>query len=279
MAFIDTHLHLIWRDRFGYAWTEGAPALASGDFTLEDAVALGGDRVAGRIFMEVGVDEADYQPEARYVATLIGQQGLLGQIASCRPEAEAGFDAWLEECEGLGVVGFRRILHVVGDGMSEAEGFRANIRKVGAKGRVFDMCFRANQLHLAEGLARACPEVSFVLDHCGVPDIAGGAFDSWRDGIDAMARLDNVTLKLSGISAYAAPGTANAETLAPWIDHVIGAFGPARILWGSDWPVVNLGTGMPAWIDICEGVLARLSEDEAAAIAQGNAQRVYGVRL
>ena len=120
MAFIDTHLHLIWRDRFGYAWTEGSPALASGDFTLEDAVALGGDRVAGRIFMEVGVDEADYQPEARYVATLIGQQGLLGQIASCRPEEEAGFDAWIEECEGLGVVGFRRILHVVDDGMSEA---------------------------------------------------------------------------------------------------------------------------------------------------------------
>ncbi|MCC5972722.1 MAG: amidohydrolase family protein [Rubellimicrobium sp.] len=279
MAFIDTHLHLIWRDRFGYSWTDGVPPLASGDFTLEDAAALGGDRVAGRIFMEVGVDDADYRPEARYVATLVGTQGLLGQIASCRPEEDAGFDAWLEECEGLEVVGFRRILHTVDDAMSEAEGFRANIRRIGAKGRVFDMCLRANQRHLGVKLARGGTEVSLVVAPCGVPDIAGGAFDSWRDGIDAIAEVDNVTLKLSGISAYAAPGTADGATLAPWIDHVIGAFGPGRILWGSDWPVVNLGTSMPAWIDICEAVLAKLSDDEAAAIAHGNAQRVYGVRL
>jgi predicted TIM-barrel fold metal-dependent hydrolase len=279
MNFIDTHLHLIYRNRLGYSWTDGVPALAAGDFTLEDAVALGGDRVKGRIFMEVGVDDADYQPEARFIAGLIGSHGLLGQIASCRPETDAGFDAWIEEGEALGVVGYRRILHVVDDSMSEAAHFRANIRRIGRKGRVFDMCFRANQLHLAEALALACPDVSFVLDHCGVPDIAGGAFDSWRGGIDRMAEIDNVTIKLSGISAYAAPGTANSETLAPWIDHVISAFGPLRVVWGSDWPVVNLGTGMPGWIDICEGVLGRLSADEAAAIAHGNAERVYGVTL
>lgn len=279
MDLIDTHLHLIYRDRLGYSWTNGIPALATGDFTLGDAVVLGGGRVKGRIFMEVGVDEADYQPEARFIAGLIGQDGLLGQIASCRPEIDAGFDDWLTECEGLGVVGYRRILHVVDDAMSTTDSFRANIRKIGQQGRVFDMCFRANQLHLAAALARACPDVSFVLDHCGVPDIAGGAFDSWRDGINAMAEIDNVTIKLSGISAYAAPGTATAETLAPWIDHVISAFGPLRVVWGSDWPVVNLGTGMPAWIDFCAGVLGRMSKDEAAAIAHGNAERVYGVTL
>lgn len=99
MDFIDTHQHLIYRDRFGYGWTNGIPALASGDFTFPTTAGYtDGPRVSaqeGTIFMEAGVDDADYQREARFIAGLVGTEGLLGQIASCRPEEEAGFDAWL----------------------------------------------------------------------------------------------------------------------------------------------------------------------------------------
>lgn len=175
MELIDTHLHLIWRDRFGYGWTEGIPVLAEGDFTPEAYQARVKDQgITGAIVMECGVDEADYQAEARYVATRVGGDGILGQIASCRPETEAGFDAWLEECGGLDVKGFRRILHVVPDEMSQGASFRANLRKIGQQGLPFDMCFLARQLPIAEALARACDAQQLVLDHCGVPDIAGG---------------------------------------------------------------------------------------------------------
>ncbi len=278
MALIDTHLHLIFRDKLGYGWTNGVPALATGDFTFDDAKALAQGRITGTIFMEVGVDDADYQKEARLIAGMVGKGGLLGQIAACRPETDEGFDAWLDECDGLGVVGFRRILHVVDDAMSQTEAFRANVRKIGAKGRVFDMCFLARQLPLAADLARACPDVTLVLDHCGVPDIAGGAFDSWAEGMTALAEIDNVNVKMSGITAYCAPGTASAETLAPYIDHVLDTFGPHRIVWGSDWPVVNLGGSLPFWLDVSEAVFAGLSPDEAAAIRTKNAERIYKVR-
>ncbi len=278
MDFIDTHQHLIYRDRFGYGWTTGIPALASGDFTFADYRRLTeGAGVAGTIFMEAGVDDADYQKEARFIAGLVGTDGLLGQIASCRPEEETGFEAWLDECGGLKVVGFRRILHVMPDDLSRSSLFRANLRRIGAAGLAFDICVLARQLPIAAELARACGEQQLVLDHCGVPDIAGDAFEAWAAGIDALAALPHVSVKLSGITAYCAPGTANTATLRPWVDHVLDRFGPSRIVWGGDWPVVNLGSGLREWIGITGELLAGLSPGERQAIAGGNAREIYGV--
>lgn len=278
MDLIDTHLHLIYRDKLGYGWTSGIPPLATGDFTLADYAALTAGRgIAASIFMETGVDDADYKAEARFVAGLVGQAGLLGQIASCRPEEDAGFDAWLDECEGMKVCGFRRILHVMPDELSQTPTFRRNLAKIGARGWAFDICVLARQLPIAVDLAKACADQPLVLDHCGVPDIAGGNFDDWAKGMTALAALPHVNVKLSGISAYCAPGTANAATLQPWVDHVLSAFGADRVLWGGDWPVVNLGIGLPDWISMTRSLLQSLSPAEQAQLGHGTAKRVYRV--
>lgn len=278
MNLIDTHLHLIARDRFDYGWTAGISALAEGDFTLETTISLSSPHVQRWIFMETAVDDASYQDEARWVYGLMqNEPGLVGQIASCRPENNAGFLNWLEECEGLGVVGFRRVLHTVDDEMSRTDMFHANIRRIGAMNRVFDMCFLARQLPIAAELAKACSGTNFVLNHCGVPDIAGGGLEPWRKDISALAELPNLTCKLSGIMAYCAPGTASISTLHPFVDHVLEAFGPKRIIWGSDWPVVNLAEGLPEWLNVTAGILGQLSEDEAADIGHRTAEHVYGL--
>jgi predicted TIM-barrel fold metal-dependent hydrolase len=279
MDLIDTHQHLIHRAEFGYGWTAGIPALAAGDFTLADYRALTeGLGIAGTLYMECAVDDPGYRDEARMVARLIADPAsrILGQIASCRPEEEAGFSDWLDEAKDLGVKGFRRVLHVVDDAVSQAPAFRRNVAELQRRGFVFDMCFLARQLALALDLASACDGGPLVLDHCGVPDIAGGAFEPWAADITALARLPHVHVKLSGITAYARPGAGLAE-LRPWVDHVLSVFGPERTLWGSDWPVVNLGAGLPGWIAITREILAGLSADEAAAVAQGTARRVYGL--
>jgi len=279
MEFIDTHQHLIYRDLVGYCWTADIPALATGDFTQADYDALtDGSGVVGKVFMEVGVDEADYQTEARFVAGLVGSHGLLGQIASIRPEFDAGFDDWLAESAVLRVVGFRRILHVVPDEVSQSDTFRRNLRKIGAAGLPFDINFLARQLGIAEALVRACPDQVFVLDHCGVPDIAGGAYEEWAGGITAIAKLPQVVVKLSGIAAYCAPGTASVAVFQRYFDHLMQSFGPDRMLWGSDWPVVNLGMRLPDWIAATRALIGGLSENEQFAIAQGTARRVYGLK-
>lgn len=278
MELIDTHQHLIWRDRLGYGWTAGIPALAEGDFLPETFRAeTHGLGVTGALFMETGVDDADCQAEARHVATRIGTQGLIGQIASCRPEEDAGFDAWLDECADLKVHGFRRILHVMPDDLSRSETFRTNLRKIGRRGLTFDLCVLARQLPIAAELVRACPDQTYILDHCGVPDIAGNAFAAWADGIDALAQLPQVNVKLSGITAYCAPGGISREGLQPWVDHILDRFGPDRIVWGSDWPVVLLGSGLREWIGLTGELLAGLSEDERARIGHRNARRLYRI--
>ena len=276
MQLIDTHQHLILRDQIGYAWTAGVPQLAQGDFGLPDYLKLtAGLGIVGTVFMETGVDDADYQTEARLVAGLVGTGAMLGQIASCRPEIDAGFDDWQAECRGLNVVGFRRILHEISDDTSQSLVFRRNLRKIGAAGLAFDLCFLARQLPLAADLARTCDNQILVLDHCGVPDIAAGTFDEWAMGINALAAFPHVFIKLSGITRYCAPGTASVAVLQPWVDHVIARFGPKRVLWGGDWPVVNLGSGLPAWIAMTQALLAGLTQAEQDAIAHGTARKVY----
>lgn len=279
IPLIDTHQHLIYRSKNRYAWADGIAALKDRDFTLGDYAALADGRgIAGSIFMEA--DAADYKTEARLISALSRktESGLLGVIASCRPE-EGGFEGWLEECADLPVVGFRRILHEISDDLSKTAEFRANVARIGRAGRVFDMCFRADQLPIALELARACPDMKLVLDHCGVPDIAGGAMDPWRDDISALAALPNVHCKLSGVMAYCAPHRADQDAIRPYLTHVIEAFGPQRCLWGSDWPVVNITASLPDWIVAFRAVIADLSQDEQTMICNGTAQQVYGVQL
>lgn len=277
---IDTHMHLVYPDVAGYSWTDGIPPLANRAFTIEDYKRLTeGSGVVGALFMETAADDTGIEAETRHAARLAEDplNGVVGLIATARPETDEGFEDWLATSKSLGAVGIRRVLHVVDDEMSRSETFRANVRKIGAAGMTFDMCFLARQLPIARDLAVACPETRMILDHCGVPDIAGGGLDPWRDDMRALAELDNVTCKLSGLLAYCAPGNATHEAIAPYVDHVLETFGPDRVVWGSDWPVVDLGGGLPAWLDVTQRILDGLSQDEAARIGSGTAREVYGL--
>jgi len=280
IPLIDTHQHLIYPDVAGYGWTAGIPALAGRAFTIADYRSLTRDLgIGASLFMETAVDDGDIRAETAHAAGLAADPGnaIRGLIVTARPETDAGFEAWLDEVRSMGAVGVRRVLHVVDDAMSTTDIFRANLRRIGAAGLVFDMCFLARQLPLARALARACPETRFVLDHCGVPEIAAGTLDPWRDDILALSELANVTCKLSGLLAYCAPGEATLEAIAPYVDHVLACFGPDRMLWGSDWPVVDLANGLPDWVAVTRRILATLGEDEARAIASGTAERIYAL--
>ncbi len=279
VKLLDTHQHLLYRSHFDYLWSDSLLPLSGRDFTLADYKALtAGHEILGSLFMEVDVGDA-YRDETRFVAGLCNDpdSGLLGIISSCRPEDSTGFDTWLEECNDLPVVGFRRILHEVSDDLSRSALFRENIRKIGARGHVFDMVFRADQLTVARELATACDDVTLVLDHCGVPDIANGDFEAWRSGITGLSNLANVHCKISGILAYCPRDAASLETVRPYIEHVIESFGSDRLVWGSDWPVVDLRASLPTWISVYEQAVLGLSVDEQAAIGYLNAQKIYGL--
>ena len=282
ISLLDTHQHLVYREKASYGWTKDIPPLAEGNFTLDDYKTLTeGLGIGGTLFMETGVDDPDYQQETRFVKSLAenADNGMIGLISSIRPESDEAFENWLEETIEMGVVGYRRILHVMPDDMSQSDIFRNNVRKIGVSGKTFDICFLPGQLPVACELAKACENTKLILNHCGVPDIAGNGLDPWRQDIKAIAQIPNVICKLSGLMAYCAPGTSSLETIEPYVDHVLNCFGPNRMVWGSDWPVVNLAKGLPEWIAVTRKILGKLSADEASSIAYGTAQIVYKVKI
>jgi predicted TIM-barrel fold metal-dependent hydrolase len=282
ISLLDTHQHLVYREKASYGWTKDIPPLAEGNFTLDDYKTLTeGLGIGGTLFMETGVDDPNYQQETRFVKSLAdnSDNGMIGLISSIRPESDEAFETWLEETIEMGVVGYRRILHVMPDDTSQSDIFRNNVRKIGVSGKTFDICFLPGQLPVACELAKACENTKLILNHCGVPDIAGNGLDPWRQDIKALAQIPNVICKLSGLMAYCAPGTSSLETIEPYVDHVLNCFGPNRMVWGSDWPVVNLAKGLPEWIAVTRKILGKLSADEASSIAYGTAQIVYKVKI
>ena len=282
ISLLDTHQHLVYREKASYGWTKDIPPLAEENFTLDDYKTLTeGLGIGGTLFMETGVDDPDYQQETRFVKSLAdnSDNGMIGLISSIRPESDEAFETWLDATIEMGVVGYRRILHVMPDDTSQSDIFRKNVRKIGVSGKTFDICFLPGQLPVACELAKACENTKLILNHCGVPDIAGNGLDPWRQDIKALAQIPNVICKLSGLMAYCAPGTSSLETIEPFVDHVLNCFGPNRMVWGSDWPVVNLAKGLPEWIAVTRKILGKLSADEASSIAYGTAQIVYKVKI
>ncbi|WIG57155.1 MAG: L-fuconolactone hydrolase [Rhodanobacteraceae bacterium] len=143
-----------------------------------------------------------------------------------------------------------------------------------------DLCFDAlvKPRHLPHLLrfAERHPALRIVIDHAAKPDIAHGVIDPWRAQIAALAELPNVSCKLSGLVTEAGDAW-HPGALRPYVEHLLATFGPRRLLWGSDWPVVNLASDYSRWFDLADN-LAGLAGDERAALFGGNAIRFYGVR-
>lgn len=273
----DTHLHLVDRQRITYPWLGSAPALDR-DWSFAEysqtARRLG---ITDVLHMEVDVAEADIDNETAMIAGLMAEPDSLlrGAISAARPES-SGFAGWLDRVDTGVVKGVRRVLHVMPDDLSASDLFRQNIAALGRKGLPFDICTAARQLPLAMALADACPETVFVLDHCGVPDIAGGAYDQWAADITELARRPHVNAKISGISAYASADWT-LDTLRPWVEHVIAAFGWDRVVWGSDSPVCTLNSNLDQWVAVTRALVAEVSGAERARFFSDNARRIWRV--
>lgn len=272
MQILDTHLHLVYRPQFQQPWMAGFPAIDKA-WTAESYFAEAGPLgIVGALHMEVDVIAGQMLDEARFMGT--AHPRVIGAIAAGRPES-ADFSAHLDAlAEMPHIRGVRRVLHTMPDDLSTAALFVDNIRLLAARGLSFDLCVRADQLHLAQRLAAAAPDVQFILDHCGNPDIAGDGSAPWKSGLARLAALPNVAAKISGIAVNAAPGW-DVETLRPYIEYVIERFGWDRVVWGSDHPVLLLNGSLGRWVEASLDITAPASEAERAKLFYHNAQRIY----
>jgi len=277
MQIVDTHQHLWDLDLFQYSWLNSVPSL-NHSFRMADYLrATEGLNVPKSVHLEADVDEAFMLAETLHLLTLSEQPGNpLAAIVACgRPESK-DFQAYLKKLVGHPKLkGIRRVLHTEPDHLGREATFVENVASLADYGLSFDICVLARQLPVAINLVSHCPRVTFILDHCGVPQVKEKVLDPWRSHIAELAKFQNVFCKISGIVAYADPQNWTADDLRPYVDHVIRCFGWDRVLFGSDWPVCTLSATFRQWVDALRLITQEAGEANQRKLFHDNAIRVY----
>ncbi|WP_326656092.1 amidohydrolase family protein [Streptomyces sp. NBC_00385] len=145
-------------------------------------------------------------------------------------------------------------------------------------GLVYDLVVQPHQLPAAVRAAELLPGLTFVLDHAGKPQIAAGLQQPWADDLRALAALPNTVCKLSGLVTEADPHDWTVKDLRPYVGTVLDAFGPGRLMFGSDWPVCRLAATYTEVVETALALLDGLADDERDAVLATTAERVYGLR-
>lgn len=114
-----------------------------------------------------------------------------------------------------------------------------------------------------------------MLDHIAKPDIKAQNFDPWKAELEKLSKLPNVSCKISGMVTEADPDHWQPEDLRPYIDHVLACFGPERVMFGSDWPVVLLASGLERWVNTLSAAVESLTANEKRRLFHDNAMAIY----
>ncbi|HET7213722.1 MAG TPA: amidohydrolase [Terriglobia bacterium] len=276
MKIIDTHQHLWDLGLFKYSWLDGIPPLRK-SFRMEDYLKAGeGLEIEKTVHLEADVDEPYMLEETRHILALAGQDNPLQGVVACGRPENPHFADYLDQIAGHPKLkGIRRVLHTQPDEVGQSSLFAENVRLLAAYGLSFDICAQARQLPIAIRLIKDCPEVSFILDHCGNPQVKEQVFDPWRRHIQEASKLPNVVCKVSGILANADRENWTPDDLRPYVEHVIECFGWDRVMFGSDWPVCTLAAPLRKWVETLAALTRGAGEEKQRKLFYENAARVY----
>ena len=270
---IDAHHH-IWRIARGdYGWLTPDLAAIYRDFTMEDLEpTLDRHQIQRTILVQAAASEAETEVLLAQAAASARVCGVVGWIDFDADDAERRLEA--VAVDPL-LVGLRPMVQDLPD---DDWLLRRSLSPVfcamAQMGLAFDALALPRHLSRVTEIAKRHPDVTIVLDHLAKPRIARGELDPWRADLLALAACPNVFCKLSGMATEAAADWT-VNDLRPYADHALSCFGADRILWGSDWPVVDLAGGYDRWWTATNALLASLSAEERAAILGGNAARAY----
>jgi len=270
---IDAHHHVWELARGDYAWLTPDLAPIYRDFSLADLAShLSAAAMEGTILVQAAPTEA----ETLFLLEIADSTDVVrGVVGWTDFDADDGISRIEALAERKLLVGLRPMVQDIAD---DNWLLGATLAPLFGTMAEYDLAFDA--LVLPRHLTRLLQvvdhhgDLQFVLDHCAKPHLATGDIADWSRDVARLAARPNIVCKLSGLATEAARDWEIAN-LRPAVDHVLNCFGPQRLLWGSDWPVVDLAGGYEKWFGAAEILLADLSANEKAAIFGGNAARVY----
>lgn len=282
---IDAHQHL-WRyNGSEYGWMgEGTDVLRRDHLPQDLRPLLDAAGVQGTVAVQARRSDA----ETAWLLELAQAHGwilgVVGWLDVASPTLAADLERWADR---PALVGMRELVHDMPDpGYAASPAHLAAVRELGPLGLVYDLLLRPRELPAALALVDACPDQAFVVDHLAKPAreawAAQGAAHPgrlvWERGLRALAQRPNVACKLSGLLTESGPALHGLDALRPYLDTVLDAFGAARCMVGSDWPVCTLAASYGVTMGLAIDYAAELSATEAAALLEGTARRWYGLR-
>ncbi|MFL9866723.1 amidohydrolase family protein [Paraburkholderia fungorum] len=272
---IDAHQHYWDPARGDYEWLTPELKILYRPFGPADLKPL---RETAGIERTVVVQAAPTIDETRYLLDVARNEpsiaGVVGWVPLLLPNAPAVIEALAHEPKFKGV---RPMLQDLPDDTWIANPDLAPaIEALIAHDLAFDALIYARHVESFETFAARFPALRIVVDHGAKPPIRYGraGWPTWADAITRLAQLPHVHCKLSGLVTEASPGWTE-ETLHPYVDHLLKSFGPARLMWGSDWPVLDLNGDYLIWHSVANTLLASLSDAEREAVFGGNAAAFY----
>ena len=276
MNFIDSHMHFWDRSLMPYTWLHEVPSIWERHTFDNLRAEAGADLPEKIVFVEAGAPWLDELKWVEQLAT--AEPRIRGIVAKMTINAGAQTTADIAQLRGHPLVrGVRH--HFEHDGLDYCRQpeFIAGVRQLAPANLSFDICCKHPQLLAVIELVRSCPEVKFILDHAGKPGIRAGLLDPWREHVQTLAGFPNIVCKFSGLVTEADQQHWTATQLQPYVAHLLATFGPARLLFGGDWPVAKLASGYTRWLDTARDLIAHLSPADQTAIFHENAARVYRV--
>lgn len=276
---IDTHLHLWDPGYLRYPWLDNIPLLNQPYLLADYNRACGPVQVEKMVFLQCEVDFAQFREEAAWITSLAQQDPRIAGMVPWAP-LEKG-DAAQADVEQLLaanplIKGVRRIIQFEQDPeFCLQPGFVRGVQLLAAYNLSFDICISHHQLANTIKFVAQCPNVQFILDHIGKPDIKAQLFDPWRAEIKLLAGFPNVWCKISGLVTEADHQRWTRADLKPYIDHVISCFGFDRVLYGGDWPVAYQATEYPRWVETLTWAVQGCSEQEVRQLFYENAVKFY----
>ncbi|GHG32330.1 MULTISPECIES: amidohydrolase family protein [Amycolatopsis] len=273
---VDAHHHLWQTSVRRHAWLDGEDTAAiRRDYTPADLreAAVGIDATVLVQVLPDLEESVEFLAIAAAEPLIAGVVGWLDLTGSPARDLER-----LRSAPGGGLLkGIRHLVEPEPDPRwLEREDVLAGLAAVRDAGLGYDLLVRPHQLPAATAAVRALPDLTFVLDHLAKPPIASGELEPWATDLATLAREPNVVAKLSGLVTEAGRPW-RVEDLRPYAETALTAFGPDRLMVGSDWPVCLLAGTYAEVMDTAESLLAELTPAERDAVRGGTASRVYGL--
>jgi L-fuconolactonase len=275
ISVIDAHHHLWHYSATEYGWIDDRMAALRRDFLPEDLIC---ELATAKVDGVVTVQARQTVEETQWLLELARSCGAIRGVVGWAPLAALDFEASVAPLAAdPKLVGLRHVVQAEPKGFLDGTDFNRGVRAMRDFDLVYDLLLVENQLEEAIRFVDRHPQQRFVLDHIAKPRIAAAEIEPWRSRMLELGKRDNVSCKLSGLITEDSWSRWSIESLRPYLDTALEAFGTGRLMGGSDWPVCLLAASYSQWWQLLRDYFAGFTNNERVDIFGGAAARIYNL--